>query len=135
MTAFTIQAAEMPSKVVASGPRQSIYPVDQLIAAGPGNAFAIPLRDENGNAYEGEDLKAKSSQRQSQMSSLAKTRKAKLVTRLITDANDNPFVGQEVPLLGVWYAGPADETKRRKKAGSEVPAAPADEAAPELPTL
>ena len=121
---FKIQTVSIPARSVTSAPRESKFPLAALVAAGEGSAFAIALRDENGNAYEGDELKKKASQRQSQMSQLAKTRGIKLTTRVIEKQEDNHFDGVSVPLLGVWYTGPATAKAAAVEAEAEVPEVP-----------
>lgn len=90
-----------------AGPRESMYPLDNLQK---GQGFAISLAD----AKDGDFSKA-SRQKQSQMSSLAKTRKISLITRFFdgSEGNESPFKSVAAPCLGVWHDGPAKEKKAK----------------------
>lgn len=140
----------IPSKAVSLAPRQSIYPVDAIIAAGIGAAFAIELRgtNEDGTQFllDDEALKKLASQKQSQISGLAKTRNVDFTTRLIEDQATADAFGVTVPALGVWYTSETRTVKPRKTkadaavAGGEgVPALPESDSdaadVPEIPTI
>lgn len=73
-----------PRTIPNAGPRQSKYPLDDME---PGDSFDIPVEN---------DKQAR--QKQSQFSSLAKTRRIKLTTR---------YLAQE-GVLRVWHAGDAE---------------------------
>lgn len=137
----------IPSKAVSLAPRQSIYPVDDIIKAGIGAAFAIELRgtNEDGTQFllDEEGLKKLASQKQSQISGLAKTRKVDFTTRLLdTQELAEPF-GVTAPALGVWYTSETRTVKQRKAKApaapvadaGEVPALPPTEDAPEIPSI
>lgn len=108
-----------PRTIPNAGPRESQYPVDKLEK---GQAFAIPLGkyDEAGNftafAAGSEEALKQSRQKQSQMSSLARTRNISLVTRYYSGEGDSvsPFAGVPAPCLGVWHDGEAKPKKERK---------------------
>lgn len=130
----------IPTKAVSLAPRQSIYPVDAIIAAGEGSAFGIELRGENGVLLDDAGLKKLASQKQSQISGLGKTRDAEFTTRLIEDQETASAFNLTAPVLGVWYTGKR-KVKAKKVKADEVPAVDAgvpsigDEAAPEVPSL
>lgn len=131
---YQIAAVAIPTKTVSIAPRDSQYPVNEIIAAGLGNGFAVELRDENDVAYEGDVLKAKTSQKQSQFSQLAATRGVTFTTRALDEASAAAF-GVRLPALGVWYTK-ATRAERKSKAVPAVPAAPAiDAEVPAVPSL
>ncbi len=74
-----------PRTIPNAGPRQSKYPLDDMEQ---GDSFDIEVTDEK-----------QARQKQSQFSSLAKTRRIKLVTRYLAAEN----------LLRVWHDGDAPE--------------------------
>jgi hypothetical protein len=124
-----------PRTIPNAGPRESQYPVDKLTQ---GQAFAIPLGtyDEAGNftafAAGSDEALKQSRQKQSQMSSLARTRNISLVTRYYSGVGESqsPFSNVPAPCLGVWHDGPAKEKKPRKskKADGNADAGNAGEA-------
>lgn len=87
MSEFTINkgVAIPPRTIPNAGPRQSKYPLDEMT---PGDSFDIPVESEK-----------QARQKQSQFSSLAKTRKIKVVTRYLSAEG----------LLRVWHDGEATE--------------------------
>lgn len=119
---FTIEdGVAIPARTLPNaGPRESMYPLDSLKE---GQAFAIPVADSKA-----------SRQKQSQMSSLAKTRGISLITRFFdgSEGNQSPFPSTPAPCLGVWHGGPAKEKKPRKSKAdaADAPAAPAAPTAP-----
>ena len=111
-----------PRTIPNAGPRESQYPVDKLQE---GQAFAIPLGTWNGEgdnatfvpfAAGSEEALKQSRQKQSQMSSLARTRNISLVTRYYSGAtgSESPFSNVPAPCLGVWHDGAAKPKKPRK---------------------
>lgn len=128
---FVIEdSVAIPARTIPNaGPRESKYPVGELNV---GQGFAIPVKDEK-----------ESRQKQSQMSSLARSRNIKLQTRFFSgeDGNVSPFKSTPAPCLGVWRVE-GTATKRTPKAKTdpapvapapEAPAAPAAPAAPSAP--
>lgn len=116
---FTIaKGVAIPARTLpTAGPRESKYPVDDLQ---PGDAFAVVCRDEK-----------EARQKQSQFSSLARTRKISLVTRIITKHEDNPGFtdaegnGLAVPFIAVWHDGAAKPKRVKKTAATEATTEPA----------
>ncbi|QYC96789.1 hypothetical protein PQD76_gp84 [Stenotrophomonas phage BUCT626] len=134
MSQFTIAPVAIPQKSVSIAPRDSQYPVNEIIAAGLGNGFAVELRDKDGNVPEGDALKKLTSQKQSQFSQLAATRGVTFTTRALDEASAAAF-GVTLPALGVWYTK-AERAEKKTKAVPAVPAAPeADAGVPEVPSL
>lgn len=118
---FKIATVAIPAKTVSIAPRDSKYPVNEIIAAGIGAGFAVELRDDEGNAYEGEELKKVTSQKQSQFSQLAATRNVTFTTRALDEEAAAAFEVR-LPALGVWYTK-AERTERKK--ADPAPAIPA----------
>lgn len=85
-----------PRTIPNAGPRQSKYPLDDME---PGDSFDIPVEG---------DKQAR--QKQSQFSSLAKTRKIKLVTRYLAAEG----------LLRVWHDGEAPEAEATAEEQAEA---------------
>lgn len=129
----------IPARVLPNaGPRESMYPIDKIVK---GQCFAVSLAD----AKPGEDGKPDygklARQKQSQFSSLAKSRDISLATRFFdgSEGNESPFASMPAPCLGVWHDGPAKPNKEKKVkpaaegATPEAPATEADAAAPTPP--
>jgi hypothetical protein len=97
-----------PRTIPNAGPRQSKYPLDDME---PGDSFDIPVEN---------DKQAR--QKQSQFSSLAKTRKIKLVTRYLSAEG----------VLRVWHNGDAPEAEASADEQAEAEALETEGAEEEL---
>lgn len=117
----------IPARVLPNaGPRESMYPIDKIVK---GQCFAVSLAEAKSGEDGTPDYGKLARQKQSQFSSLAKSRNISLVTRFFdgSEGNESPFASMPAPCLGVWHDGPAKPKKEKK-------AKPATEgAAPEAP--
>lgn len=124
--AFVIEdGVAIPARVLAgAGPRESMYPVDSLKE---GQGFGVSLLTGDPEKDTAEAITKRARQKQSQFSSLARSRKITLVTRFFdgSEGNESPFKSVAAPCLGVWHGGPAKEKAQRKKKDSAAAVAPA----------
>lgn len=121
----------IPARVLPNaGPRESMYPIDKITQ---GQCFAVSLAEAKPGEDGTPDYGKLARQKQSQFSSLAKSRGISLVTRFFdgSEGNESPFKSMPAPCLGVWHDGPAKPKKEKKvkpAAESATPEAPATEA-------
>lgn len=123
----------IPARVLPNaGPRESMYPIDQLVK---GQGFAVSLANTKAGADGVVDYGKAARQKQSQFSSLARSRDISLVTRFFdgSEGNESPFKSTPAPALGVWHDGPAKAKKERKKKDAAVTAAAPETPAPPMP--
>ena len=123
----------IPARVLPNaGPRESMYPIDKITQ---GQCFAVSLAEAKPGEDGTPDYGKLARQKQSQFSSLAKSRGISLVTRFFdgSEGNESPFKSMPAPCLGVWHDGPAKPKKERKKkdAGPSPESPTVDNAAPE----
>lgn len=118
----------IPARVLPNaGPRESMYPIDKITQ---GQCFAVSLAEAKNGEDGTPDYGKLARQKQSQFSSLAKSRGISLVTRFFdgSEGNESPFKSTPAPCLGVWHDGPAKPKKEKKvKPAAAAPEAPATE--------
>lgn len=85
-----------PRTIPNAGPRQTKYPLDEMEA---GDSFDVAVENEK-----------QARQKQSQFSSLAKTRGIKVVTRYLSAES----------VLRVWHDGPADAAEENEAEAVEA---------------